>query len=283
MSSRTEAPGVYGLCDEIAAALGEPPLDTIVIDHQYNASWAVLGLRRTRTLTLGLPLLTVLPPQVRAALIAHELAHGRNGDSARGLFVGGAAGSLSELYYLVAPKRRLDRDPTFGGLEHVANLFFWVVSRPVWWLLQLQIHLLLRDSQRAEYLADVLAADVAGAGAVVELHERLLLASTFDAVVQNAARDTSDGLLDRAATQLLAVPERERERRRRVARLETARLNSTHPPTASRIELVERRGSRNAKIVVTEERSAEIDQELAGRRPAIEEKLVDEYRASLYY
>ena len=113
--------------------------------------------------------------------------------------------------------------------------------------------------------------------------ERLLLAPAFYGVVHHAARDKSAGLLDRAAAHLVAVPERERERRRRVARLETARLNSTHPPTGSRIALVESRGSRDARVVVTESASAVIDQELAGRRLAVEERLVDDYRDSLYY
>ena len=37
----------------------------------------------------------MLPPQPRAALIAHELAHARNGDSTRGFFVGSALNALA--------------------------------------------------------------------------------------------------------------------------------------------------------------------------------------------
>jgi Zn-dependent protease with chaperone function len=274
---KSEAPSLYALCDEIATALGTRPVDAIVIDHHFNASWAVRGIRRTRTLTLGLPLLAVLPPQVRVALIAHELAHGRNGDARRGLFVGGAVNSLAEVYYLLAPTRRVH---TFG--EQFLNWVFWVLSRPTWWLLQLELHLLLRDTQRAEYLADLLAAQVAGADAVVELHERLLLESTFYGVVHHAARQSTQQLLEDALDRLDAVPERERERRRRVARLETARLDSTHPPTASRIRLVEARGGRDPQVVVDPERSAAIDRDLDGRRHGVEQRLVDDYRSSLY-
>ena len=35
--SRDEAPALYALCDEIAAALETPSADVIVVDHQFNA------------------------------------------------------------------------------------------------------------------------------------------------------------------------------------------------------------------------------------------------------
>src|SRR5438094_618563 len=85
----------------------KPPPDALVISASFNAEWAVLGWRRRRTLTLGLPLLTVLPPQPRAALIAHELAHARNGDSTRGFFVGGAINALSTWYGILGPQEEV--------------------------------------------------------------------------------------------------------------------------------------------------------------------------------
>lgn len=277
---RDDAPMLYELCDEIAAALGTSPIDVLVIDEHFNAQWAVLGWRRRRTLTLGMPLLAMLPPQPRAALIAHELAHARNGDSTRGFFVGSALHALADWYQMLGPQ---EEGILTTGLEPLVNGMLWVLSRPIWWLLLLELHLLLRDSQRAEYLADLLAADVAGAAAVAELHERLLLESTFFSVVQHAAHDSAEALLARARATLDDVPERERERRRRAARLETASLGSTHPPTGSRIDLVERRGSPEAKVAVSDERSAAIDAELRARERSVELKLVDGYRASLYY
>jgi Zn-dependent protease with chaperone function len=278
--TRKEAPSLWALCDEIAAALGTRPIDALAIDATFNAEWAVLGWRRCRTLTLGLPLLTVLPPEPRAALIAHELAHARNGDSTRGFFVGGAINALSAWYQILRPQ---EEGIVTSGLEFLANILMWIVSRPVWWLLLLELHLVLRDSQRAEYLADLLAADVVGAAAVVELHERLLLERTFLGVVQRASREAPEELLARARAVVDSVPERERERRRRVARLETVQLRSSHPPTASRIALVQRRGRVDAIVHVTGERSATIEEELRPKRKAVEQALVENYRASLYY
>jgi Zn-dependent protease with chaperone function len=277
---REDAPNLYALCDEIAAALGTKPIHLLVIDARFNAEWAILGWRRRRTLTLGLPLLAMVPPQARVALIAHEFAHARNGDSTRGFFVGSAVNALADWYGMLGPQ---EEGIAATGLEPLANLFLWILSRPIWWLLHVELQLLLRDSQRAEYLADLLAADVAGADAVVELHERLLLETAFFAVVHHASRETWESLLAEARLALDSVPERERERRRRVARLETVSLGSTHPPTGSRIDLVQRRSRGEPKVVVGEARSAAIDAELQSKRKSVESVLVDNYRASLYY
>ena len=277
---RNDATTLYAVCDEVASALKTAPIDVLVIDERFNAEWAILGWRRRRTLTLGLPLLALLPPQPRVALIAHELAHARNGDSTRGFFVGSALNALADWCVMLGPQE--DGIVTTGA-EPFVNGVLWLVSRPIWWLLLLELHLLQRDSQRAEYLADLLAAEVAGADAVVELHERLLLETTFLGVVRQTLHGSAEELLAEARATVDAVPERERERRRRAARLETARLQSSHPPTGSRIDLVQRRGNEHPALVLSEERSAAIDAELRPIGKAVERALVDGYRASLYY
>ncbi len=283
--SRAEAPELHRVIDDVAAALGTRTIDTLVVDHRFNANWNVVGLRRRRVLTLGLPLFEALAPEPRVALIGHELGHGRNGDVRRGLFVGTAVNSLAEIYNVLAP---YDVMPDFmgglGGFERVINVFFRILSRPFWWLLQLELHLLLRDDQRAEYYADALAADVAGTDATVALKETLLLASTVDAAVQRTAHAGRDAdLFADLHAALDAVPERERERRRRVARLMPARLNATHPPTAKRLELLEGRRHREPKVVLDGERAAAVDAELARHHRRIQAWLVDDHRDRLYY
>jgi Zn-dependent protease with chaperone function len=284
--SRTEAPTLYALVDEVATALEVPSVDVLVVDHEYNASWAVVGLRRTRVLTLGLPLLTVLSPRQRIALVAHELAHARNGDSSRGLVVGSALRALSELFWVLRPDGGgLSRGGYItGAFEPVVNAVFWLLSRPVRALLMLELHLLLHDSRRAEYLADALAARVAGTEASVELQEKLLLAPMFGAVVQLVAHPGAGevDLFEELARAFGVVPERERERRRRVARLEETRLGATHPPTAHRIRLLEGRPRAEPLVDADADRAQAVDSELARRRRALQATLVDERRASLY-
>jgi Zn-dependent protease with chaperone function len=211
---------------------------------------------------LGLPLVTVLSPAERVALVAHELAHGRNGDSRRGLFVGSAVQGLVELYELLAPS---------GGesaLDVLHAAVFWPLSRPILWLLHLESHLLLQDAQRAEYLADALAAEVAGTDAVVALSESLLLAPSFFTEL--------DDMVGR-------VDSRERDRRRRIARLESSRLDATHPPTALRIELLEQRPRLSASVRLSPDSSAAIDAELGDNRPHLADALIDEQRDRIYY
>jgi hypothetical protein len=101
-------------------------------------------------------------------------------------------------------------------------------------------------------------------------------------VVQHAVRGTETDLFMTMQQVLRAVPERERERRRRVARLEESRLADSHPPTARRIELLERRTPAATLVELSAESSATIDRELTPRRDVLAQELLDEYRARVY-
>jgi Zn-dependent protease with chaperone function len=276
-ASRQDMPELHRFCDEVAAALAVKPAHLIVVDDEFNASWSNIGWRRRRVLTLGLPLFTVLEPEERTALVAHELAHAKNGDASRGFVIGGALNALIQVHALLRPYR----NPS--GADVLINWFFALLARPVWWVIHLEFFLLRRDSQRAEYLADALAAEAAGSGAVVSLHEKLLLYTTFWSVVQHAARaPEGEDMFERLQTALRSVSARERDRRRRVARLEESRLGDSHPPTAKRIQLVEERAQREARVVVTPETTDAIERELKPLRPRAQEVLIDLYRASVY-
>ena len=99
-------------------------------------------------------------------------------------------------------------------------------------LLALQLKLASHDAHREEYLADALAARVAGTAAVVELHERLLFESVLELAIQRAARaDQAAGedVFELLRDGIEAIPDREVERRRRVARFEGPMLEDPHP------------------------------------------------------
>lgn len=278
--TRAEAPALFDATDRVAEVLQTRAVDRIVIDSEFNASWAMVGLRRRRVLTLGLPLLAALDPEERVAIIAHELAHGKNGDARRGLFVGSALRNLGDLYYLLAPGRAVHADLlTLPGW--IANALLWLVSRPVLGLLTLELNLLLRDSQRAEYLADALAARAAGTQSVVRLHEKLLLEPTVRSVAQRVIQIPDEvDLFEEIRQAVESVPARERERRRRVARLETARLDATHPPTGLRIRLLEERpelpGSGDGADWDA------IDAELGSYKKDLQHVILEDHRDRLY-
>lgn len=92
----------------------------------------------------------------------------------------------------------------------------------------------------------------------------------------------SDDLLGEITAFVEEAPPRERERRRRLATLEAATLDATHPPTARRIALLEARPSTTPVVVLDEGRSRAIDAELAPDRARVAAELVDTYRGYLY-
>jgi Zn-dependent protease with chaperone function len=281
---RAQAPALWALVDDVAAALHTPPPDRIVVEARFNAHWWRAGLRRIRVLGVGLPLLAVLPPDQRVALVAHELAHGRNGDVTRGWFIGSAIDGLGELAGLLTPARTPEHEH-MEALEWATTVLQRMLRLPVEGMLAAELHLLMHDSRRAEYLADALAADVAGTDAAIALGESTLLATVVDGPVRRRAvaggRDAS-GLLAEACAAVGAVPDRERERRRRVARLEDTRLLDSHPPTGLRIALLSRRAHRSPRVVLGHAASAAIDAELAGLVPEVERELLDACAGTLY-
>jgi Zn-dependent protease with chaperone function len=280
----SETPALRALLDEIAAVLETATVDLLVVDGELNASWGVVGLRRRRVLTIGLPLFAALGAEERVALLAHELAHGRNGDLRRGMFVGSALNTLEELYSTMLPGESLLTHSAMGILDLLSRFLLWLLAQPVRALLWVELHLLLRDMQRAEYLADSLAASVAGTEAAVSLEETVLLQATIEMCIHDAAhkKEARELLFPTIRAKVRAVPAVERERVRRVAELERARLTATHPLTSMRLRLLEERPHRGRRVTLGEDDSAAIDGELTARGAAVASALVDGYRASLY-
>jgi len=182
---------------------------------------------------------------------------------------------------VLLPGKSLLTFSSLGLLDRLARLLMWLVAQPVKGLIVLELHLLLREQQRAEYLADSLAASVAGSEATAGLLEKLLLGKAIGISVHHTAHGKLEpnALFGAIAEHVANLPPRERERVRRVADLEHARLGVTHPPTAMRIRLIEERQALPPKIDIDE---AAIDAELRAERSRVARDLVDGYRAALY-
>ncbi len=283
---RDQFPTLYSLADQIAQALATSKVDGIVIDWPFNASFSQVGWRRKKIVYLGLPLLSILNGQEKVNLMAHEIAHAVNGDFARGFFVGTAINSLIGWYYLLIPSAIWPADSGLYGLAMVPiNLAAWVLA----WIARLGatalIHLLWRNSQRAEYLADHLAAQVSGTDAALSGLEKLHLDNTFIQTVQRLSLTYQDeqNFFDTFRWQVASVPAREFERIRRVARLAASRLDATHPPTGSRIELLKPHPSAQPKVALSPSEIEQIDRELSSVQKKVQTKLLDIHRRSLYY
>jgi heat shock protein HtpX len=153
---------------------------------------------------------------------------------------------------------------TSGLLAHFGTLLFG-------WALQLLLlafsSAMWRDSQRGEFLADGISAWVAGSNASVSMLMKMHYRSVFEYARSWIRTGLSQiGIYEEVERQLREVPNGERERIGRSLQYDAARVDSTHPPTAHRIEFVETLDEAG-RYTLSPEDFAAIRQELA---PAFE-------------
>jgi len=284
---RDRIPTWYRLADSVAGAIGATPVYGIVLTADFNASYSQAGvLRRMAILRLGVPLLSVLDAEGRAALLAHELAHSVNGDPLRGLVAGSAINTLATWYGLMRPARLFDQ--RLGGLAALgsllSNAIMLALSVIPWTVAFILVHLMWRDSQRAEYRADQLATRVAGTEAMLRLLDALHLRRQVTSALQSlAVTRTGNDFFAELRRRVAMLPERERERIRRIEHMENSRLDATHPPTSSRIDLITACLATRAEVTVNASDARALDDELRAFEPGIQAALLDRYQRSLYY
>jgi Zn-dependent protease with chaperone function len=233
---RTAAPVLYAVLDRVAGALGSRAPASIVVEGSFNAATRFVGLRRRLELRIGVPLWAMLDDQQRVAVLSHELAHQVNGDTAHGLIVGGAMSTLVELQLLFAPSRVLHDESLGSALSELVRGSVAGLLRSI--RLGMEV-LMARPHQRAEYRADAAAARVAGSDAMIGALRTLLLTESSNFALQRARnRGSDEDPMTVLANHVQSLPERERERLRRVAAQRGSRVDDTHPPTPLRIEWV---------------------------------------------
>ncbi|WP_162918191.1 M48 family metalloprotease [Taklimakanibacter deserti] len=272
---RSEFPNLFSMVDGIAGQLSMTPIEHIRVDHNFNASMAEVGLARTPVLTIGLPLWAILNGQERIALMAHELAHRANRDPARSTVIGWGLSALDRWLYLMDPMDQRVRNLA----DVMMHLLLRLIGGAIAGLRKLLASLLFLDSQRAEYLADHLAARIAGPVAKVKLLGKLGLDHNLKAVAERAyyAGDT-DGrsVIDAFRAFVETVPEREMERVRRADEQESSRIDSAHPPTASRIRFIKSRHYELPLAILSDSLSRAIDEELQPFHERLSMRLMDD-------
>ncbi|MGC5014993.1 M48 family metalloprotease [Streptosporangium sp. DT93] len=234
--AREDAPHLYALVDRIGEELGSPRADLIAVSGAVNASFRTYGWRRDRLVELGYPLWLILTPQERVALLAHEMAHSKNGDARHGLVVGSALHSLHELRIVTG----FGWHPGDGVSMLVTGCLLAILGIPVRVLIFLLELLLNRSSQHAEYRADEMQAQIAGTAAAASLLDVLATRthSVGDFLASSAVAVRTGNLWTALRSHVDAVAETELERHREFARLERIGVDTTHPPTYLRIQRV---------------------------------------------
>jgi Zn-dependent protease with chaperone function len=259
--NRAEAPELFSLIDDAVAATGAPAPDHVFIDPTFNASATIVGLRRRRVLTIGIPLWMSLRPQERVAVLGHELGHFLNRDVRRGLLTQPACTMFGQLANLTHPGRVYMAGGAGGGLVAVIAPVFMAMAHVPLLTIHLAINVLsFRDGQRAEYYADAIAAKLAGPAAASSLEVlacdkalRLLIGSRARRGAGFAAwrADVSHKRNSDSATRSLQLSLREE-----------ASAFATHPPTGLRHRLLSSQPPGNPVVVLTAARDERIDAEL---------------------
>jgi len=272
---RTQLPATFELVDGVAAAVGVPSVDAIVIEPEFNAAYARSGLRRRTLLFIGLPLWMSSDPQSRVAVLAHELGHGANNDPTRGLILGSGLNALVHLHLTLEPRELFPREEgltAYIGLP--ITLIFLGLSRLVLALIVGLVALASRSQQRAEYYADALGVRAAGKPAMRRMLDALHASKVIDGMVW--INETTDPVGTIAAA-IRGLPAGERERIRRVERLDGSRLDYSHPPTSYRIDVIESLAEAPAAFVFGQAMSDRVDAELETFQHAMGRRIVEDY------
>ncbi|MEM7745247.1 MAG: M48 family metallopeptidase [Pseudomonadota bacterium] len=239
--TRAEMPALFDLIDELADRMGAPRVDVLVVDASFNAFMARVGWRRSRVLGIGLAMWQILEHDERLAILAHELAHEVNADPARGVLVGSAEHTLQSWIQVWLPGPRDTFERHAGTLEALAELGMEAVGRLLILFLRGFYLLRMRESQRAEFYADLLAAKTAGTGPMISALQKLV-SGDFVAILAQRAIPRGDGA---GAAWMRGLKQQLTETyadhiNQAIGNLEKERssIDESHPPTHLRIALL---------------------------------------------
>lgn len=274
----TQAAGLRSLVARVAEHVGTPPPDDIVLDFDYNASFARLGLQRRRTLTIGLPLWVTLTPQARIALLAHELGHDVNGDPERGALVWPAMEAFGRIADWTGAERGLgyvfhpDRGAP-SGPQLIGELAMWLISRPFLFAYLGLSAIGLRDHQRAEYLADLRATDIAGTDGSAKLTQALVLDRAVMTIVGYAAETHPPEQWRELVENFVQHNPDAMRQYGQLSRRQTT-LWDSHPPSGLRASIVQQWPRQEGKLILHDKASQQVDTELAPWYAAMHKKFL---------
>lgn len=274
--TRKEAPRLFEEAEAIAAQLQAPRPDVVLITLDYNASVAqvprlgVFGFPRNY-LSVGLPLLAMLPPDHVRAVLAHEFAHLSHAHGKVGVWCYRVRATWTQLM------QRLQQDQHWSA---------WIFRRFFQWYVPYFTAYTFVLMRRHEFEADALAADVVGtdsmAQTLVDLEVRgSRLAASFWPGVWKSAEDTADvppGIYSRlAATASEAVESESVAAQYSLALQRKTDTGDTHPSLHDRISHLKRDGAGDVRPALQFTGNA-VDAYLAPSHDAILAELSEAWR-----
>ena len=275
---------LYALVDQISRELGVRPVDGLVLSPWFEASTHRAGIRRQAFVTLGVPLVTILEPQERVSLIAHEVAHLANGDPRRAAILGTALDTLETWGFILQAFPTDDVVMPDAAAQAAFESAFWGIVRFVPALIVRSYHrlllgLVLRQSRQAEYRADRLAAEMGGSRSSASALRMSGLEEEFRRAAMGAALEGDpasffDDFRTRVTSLVMSgtLPEPDA----------ATNIDSTHPSTALRISRLER-SHRDPRVSLSTSRSEAIDRSIKPSEERLAVQVIDAYRDRLYH
>ena len=233
--------------------------------------------------------MAILSADERVALIAHEQSHGANGDPLRGEFLNGAVNTLAAWTVAIRPDSigKLGDGLPFGPFVSLLaipfELLMLATSELVFSIVKGFLLLVLRESQRAEYLADLLASTVAGTEQMQRALEKTYLGDVVDAALRTHALTVpTEPLGDKLVDAVRALSAVDLDRYRAQSKQLNWRVDSTHPPTAMRIDMLALQAQRAPTHPLSPAEVSELDSEIARLVAANQRELVNRKIAAIY-
>lgn len=228
-----EFPELNHIVKLIANSL-EVDVPKVLLTEQFDATFGRIGFRRTPLLILGHPFLALLEPQEIVSLIAHELAHDRDGTITRSMPV--------QIAYSAVNRWKLILNPRNFVWRHIPILPLLIPAAILWMPVQIFSNIFAfikqREGHHAEYEADRLSVAISGNGSA----ESLMRKSLYGHIVplQRAYMEAPPASKFEIVSQVIKmVPEKEIERLWRIAHIVAEReVAQTHPPLKSRLKFV---------------------------------------------
>ncbi len=286
---QNEYPVLHSITRRLAATLNAPPVADIEASADFGASYRSAGWRQERYISLGAPLMAILTREERLAVIAHELSHGANGDPMRGLFLFGAVDTLSNWAEGMRPTSvghsadSMPLGPIVSILAIPFDLALLALSEMLFAAARGMVLLVLRDSQRAEYLADLLAASAVGTQAMIDGLEKTYLEAEVQAASRRHALTRPDEPLQTELVgEVASVNDAAMQAHRDRSKAELWQVDSTHPPTALRVAMLRTLPAQFSALAISDEEGRMLDEEVSRLIQWRQREVVNRNLAAIY-
>ncbi len=280
---REDFPTLFHIIDQLTESLGADRIDDVIFTDEYNAYITEIGFKKRKVLGIGLPLFYLLADGEKIALLSHEIAHSLHQDTNRGSYLGNALNLLGKWYTMIQPVYSLSCNEASllelsAILMIIVNVFRYILAQIILVLWYVFSFLVNRDSQRAEYYADYLATKVSGTDAMMVLLGKLHFSHTFDITLKKLAKYRySTDLFDELKVAFENLPSYELERIKRLMTMSSSRVDSTHPPTLFRMELLKNK-PQPGTLFLDRRTSAALEKELNEVKEDYEKILFRRYK-----